>query len=304
MNYKKQFEDKGFVIVKNLITETQLKDLRMIINNHFENCEKRMETLSFFNKNPHIYELQFNNELIKICKEIFGEKFVVNNSIQIQYNMFGINDKYLGWHIDCGHEYSSSNYKHLYNNNYRFAKIGIYLQDNTLNFGGGIDVLNKSHKVFKLKSKFLTRIYFKILLTYLKRANSHKYTLFTKAGDAVIFDSRLMHRSTINLKTRSNSTGASRNFNHNSENSKISIYWSMGNKFSDEYFKQDMIERANEEYSQKAEEVVYNEYLSFYYPDSYPDKYISSIKKNKLNVSSLHKKETIKYRNRLANEKL
>jgi len=304
MKYKKQFEDKGFVVIENLLKKNQLKKLRDIINNHFNNVDKRMETLSFFEKNSDLYSLQFNKDIIKICKEIFGEKFVINNSIQIQYNMFGINDKYLGWHIDCGHEYSSSNYNHLYNKNYRFAKIGIYLQDNTEDFGGGIDVINKSHKVFKLKSKFLTRIYFRILLYYLKSVKPHKYTLNTKAGDAVIFDSRLMHRSTINLKTKSDTTGALRNYNHDFENSKISIYWSMGNKFSDEYFKRDMIERANEEFSQKPEEVIYNEYLSFYYPDSYSNKYLFNIKKNNLIVSSLDKKQSIIYKNRLENEKL
>jgi len=55
MRYKKQFEDKGFVVIENLLKKNQLKKLRVIINNHFNNVEKRMETLSFFEKNPDLY---------------------------------------------------------------------------------------------------------------------------------------------------------------------------------------------------------------------------------------------------------
>ena len=50
MRYKKQFENKGFVVIENLLTKNQLKKLRDIINNHFNNVDKRIETLSFLNR--------------------------------------------------------------------------------------------------------------------------------------------------------------------------------------------------------------------------------------------------------------
>src|SRR5262249_30974 len=86
----------------------------------------------------------------------------------------------------------------LWDSHYRFGKVGIYLQDNTLEFGGGIDVAIGSHKAFRnLKNLLLSKIWTGLI----HRAASKdlfykKISVSIKAGSAVYFDSRLLHRST------------------------------------------------------------------------------------------------------------
>ena len=73
-----------------------------------------------------------------------------------------------GWHRDCGGEESINQCKSILSNQeYVFGKIGLYLQDNTEEFGGGIDVVVRSHKVWsRFPIPFLnylfTRLYLKL----------------------------------------------------------------------------------------------------------------------------------------------
>tara|TARA_B100001063_G_scaffold247286_1_gene292166 strand:- start:2950 stop:3864 length:915 start_codon:yes stop_codon:yes gene_type:complete len=300
---KDTYQRQGYVRLKNVLSETEINDLRKSVNKHFNSQKsKRMEMIDYFNDNPSIYNLQFKSKIIKACNNIFGENFYINNSIQVQYNMFGINDKYLGWHIDCGHEYSQKNNSHLYNRDYKFAKIGIYLQDNSTDYGGGIDLISKSQNIFSFKSKILTKIYLTINLFLLKFSKPHANTIFSKAGDVLIFDSRILHRSTINNKTRDDSLlHAGRNKFNTDENSKIAIYWTVGNQFSNGKYIEDMKIRAAREIKNNPEEIVYCRYLSYYYPDSYNKEYIDKIEKNKLKVSTLSKDESKLYYKSLNN---
>ena len=298
MDISSHYKNKGYVILKNVIKNNDINEIRKILNNHFEsNKSKRMETLDYFNNTPEIYNLQFNSEIIDACKKIFGSNYSINNSVQIQYNMFGISGKFLGWHIDCGHEFSQKENDYLFDSKYQFAKIGIYLQDNTIDYGGGIDLVKCSHRAFKFK--YFTKLYLKLKLLILKFSKTHSKSVFTEAGDAIIFDSRLLHRSTINSKTldksQSNNQITERNMFNNPENSKIAIYWSVGNSSSNEKFVADMKKRAYMEIEQNSIEKIYNEYLSFYYPDSYCFDYKERVKKNSLNISTLSKEESKKY---------
>ena len=60
-----------------------------------------------------------------------------------------------GWHRDCGGELKYDYCKNILSDkNYLFSKIGIYLQNNS-DYGGGIDIIQSSHKNF---SKFTSII--------------------------------------------------------------------------------------------------------------------------------------------------
>ena len=52
--------------------------------------------------------------------------------------------------------------------NYKFGKVGIYLQDNNIEFGGGINVVPYSHKIFPIKSLRLEN-YIKMVMSFLKK---------------------------------------------------------------------------------------------------------------------------------------
>ena len=60
-----------------------------------------------------------------------------------------------GWHRDCLGELKYDYCKNILSDkNYLFSKIGIYLQNNS-DYGGGIDIIQSSHKNF---SKFIDQL--------------------------------------------------------------------------------------------------------------------------------------------------
>ena len=48
-----------------------------------------------------------------------------------------------------------------------------------------------------------------------------------------------------------------------------------------------MKQRAEDEYTNNRSEIIYNEYLSFKYPESYNKEYVKKIEKNKKNIEEI-----------------
>ncbi len=103
-----------------------------------------------------------------------------------------------GWHIDGAQEIAMQHMSDPYvlNDDYQLFKVGIYLQLNDkMGESGGIDV-----KTFSLGMNRFCKVYLKgflfILWSSLKIKFGRGKTLKIQPGDAVLFDSRLIHRST------------------------------------------------------------------------------------------------------------
>ena len=103
---------------------------------------------------------------------------------QIHRNLFGT------WHVDSGAEKSAP---YLHRKDYKFVKCGIYLQDNSKEWGGGIQLVPKSH-LFPIKTQ-IRKLDHKI------KSIRDKFSLKNnildvpiKAGDFLAFDSRLLHK--------------------------------------------------------------------------------------------------------------
>ena len=60
-------------------------------------------------------------------------------------------------HIIYGIDNYTDNYNILFKKDYLFSKVGIYLQDNS-DFGGSIDIIEKSHKNFSKLKIFIRKI--------------------------------------------------------------------------------------------------------------------------------------------------
>ena len=90
----------------------------------------------------------------------------------------------------------SSENKYLFQSDYIFGKIGLYLQDNTEEFGGGIDVVVRSHRVWsRFPIPFLNYLFTRLYLKLHKINNKRRIRVPIKAGSVVFFDSRLLHAS-------------------------------------------------------------------------------------------------------------
>jgi hypothetical protein len=294
MDLLKKFKKNGYVIIPNLISHDKVKDLRNDLYEIFNsNNSKRLESITLASNDKRIYKLQFKSKIQEVCNEIFNNDYYFVNDWQIQYNMFGVGGSKKGWHVDCGSEITEEG-KYLFDSAYNFGKIGIYLQNNTFDYGGAIDIIPKSHKFFFQTGFHKLNLLFYRISNLLLIKSGIKKTLKLKAGDAVIFDSRLLHRSTppsiVNLSKTQALAGRSE---LSKEKCKYSIYWEVGNKESVNHFMKNSEKRAKTEFEvlEKNEfksEVLFNEYLSYSFPKSYSSDYVKKVNEIKnLNIASV-----------------
>ena len=305
MDLNKKFKKNGYVIIPNLISPEKVEDLRNNLHKIFKsNNSKRLESINLASKDKRIYKLQLKSKIQEFCNEIFNNEYYFVNDWQIQYNMFGVGGSKKGWHVDCGSEINEEG-KYLFDSAYNFGKIGIYLQDNTFDYGGGIDIIPKSHKFFFQTGFHKLNLLFYRISNLLLIKSGIKKTLKLNAGDAVIFDSRLLHRSTPPSKVNLSKTQALAGRSELSkEKCKYSIYWEVGNKESVNYFMKNSEKRAKNEFEvlEKNEfksEVLFNEYLSYFFPESYSSDYVKKVNEIKnLNIASVTNKKL--YNDRMA----
>lgn len=161
-----------------------------------------------------------NKELIKKIKELFKDPIYLPD-LNIQINRIDQKGFKRGWHLDCGTEYALKR-DYLFDEHYEFLKVGIYLQDDTLDYGGGIEVQPKSHQpFFKYGRNHFSRMLLFLRVTFPTIFPSKRVKV--KSGDVILFDSRLQHRSSSSL-IDFKIAGAN--------NAKLTIYWTVaGSKY-------------------------------------------------------------------------
>lgn len=266
-------QKNGFCIGPNVINEKNILFLRKYLEIEF-NSKNNIKQI-------HLFEIKNKELLVKILN-IFNDKkinnFIENLSyeyknninfipqfvIQRNYHVDRLNSPSIGWHRDCGGElkYKFCE-KKLKNKDYFFAKIGIYLQENT-KYGGSIDVIPYSHKLIKFKKFSFIRKYnnFKILLLkhfqnkfsklygliseslFMKFLNAKK--MYPTPGSFILFDSRTVHRgSPVEDSVRNNALFKSgMNFaSVPQENTKYSLYVDIGNSVGFDSYMYDRSQR-------------------------------------------------------------
>jgi len=283
-----RYKENGFVIIPGVLTPNELINARSLIYSKTESMPsyKRMIVISDILHDPDLINLlinvQFNEKVVSVLENIFNKKINYVNDLQIQCNMFGSSLSGGGWHIDAGSEVGN---QYLHAPSYLFGKMGVYLQNNTLEFGGGIDVLPKTHKAFRFFNNHIIPqslyIKFRHKLSMLTRRIA-KLTVPIKAGDAVFFDSRLYHRSSPPTSVRVDSREVKRvsNAKIHHENSKYVLYWDAGTERDARHFLRNSCKRAMLEEIVAVEdhqELFYTDYLRYSYPTDYPSLYKKAV---------------------------
>lgn len=180
MNYKKELEENGYFILKNIFTESEINNYKQIILKYIKNKKTITNaggiTIPDFIKNKDLEEvssIKDNEKINEVLKNIFD-----NNYRFCSHNDIGIN-RIVGWHKDkLNGKYSKYETKDIWsihnNEKHEIVKVLIYLQDHTNN-NDGLKVVPKSHlnREIKIKNNIL---------------------LQPQIGDVIIFDQRLTHR--------------------------------------------------------------------------------------------------------------
>jgi hypothetical protein len=229
IEHTKQYNNEGYCILEKIIDSTQIDYLRNTLEEEFskKNYPRTLELNNVANKEiVKVFIKAFTGPKVKNLINNFMKESNLSLSMlpffQIQRNYQVDREKELGWHRDCGGELQYNYCKNiLKKSNYFFSKVGIYLQDNN-DFGGGIDLIPKTHTHIKKENFFLrklqglrlyvvSKLFFKLPWIY-KTIQENFFMKFLKAktmstlkGDCVFFESRLVHRGSLinknNLKS-------------------------------------------------------------------------------------------------------
>ncbi|WP_375331733.1 thiamine pyrophosphate-dependent enzyme [Candidatus Tisiphia endosymbiont of Temnostethus pusillus] len=192
MYYKNKLISDGYIVIPKFLSQIELEVAR-------KKAESLLKTLGVntlpptnFLKKKELAKFIFSNKFSNVLQELSHRyKFSIPN--------FTIRkDICIGWHFDD--EFVTSNEEKLP----EILQCNIYLQDNCISYGGGIDVCKGSHNLSKelKRSKISSNVV-------------DGETIYTKAGDLLIFDYRVIHRST-------NPSVAPRDL------SRIAIQWTIG----------------------------------------------------------------------------
>ena len=175
--------------------------------------------------------------------------------------------KHLGWHFDGQSERHN---EYLKASNRKFFRVGIYLQDNNSEYGGGIDILN-CDLFKKLPLKTVSRIEKKIIEFY---SLFFSKTIHSKKGSVVFFDSRLPHKGTFPKKNPQDV-----NFRD-----KYTIYFQVGNKEHCTYFLNNSVERMFKNFKNVSARNYFLDYLKLSFPNEYPSDFVNILNLNNINL--------------------
>ena len=284
MDYRINYKKNGFVKFP-LLNKEEVEKLRVLISSRLGAIEfyKRQYIMpSDLIKYPELYEVLFNEKLVEKLKIIFGKNVKYVPDFLVQANQY---EKYRrGWHFDSQSEGSAP---HIRDKDYLIGKVGIYLQDNTEEFGGGIDILKMGYKLFPSTTN---SIFNRILIKLYRRIDWNIFgglfgrSLPIKAGDCVIFDSRLPHTGTVPKNYG--------NFTIPEEKVKNVIYMDVGDRSSTKkYLNHNFNRAAISELRINGDELYWADYLRLKYPEDYPLDFIEMADKCGIQVESLNKQE-------------
>ena len=278
----------GFYVSDEEIEIDKIKHLRSVI----------LENLKNHNKNT-IDFIDFSEELRLLIINLFTSNCIrnfithlrleLNTDISIlpiiqimkNYHVNRLKTPGVGWHRDCAGEFQYEYCNNILSKKeYVFGKIGIYLQNNSLEIGGGIDLISKSHSyireknfikrkvsairliIVKILQKYFLNIY-KLLPEsfYIKFLKALK--IFAKPGNPVFFDSRIVHRgSPINDSLIKNFKEFDNlHYELPDEKAKISIYCQFGSSVAVSSYFYDRLRRKKGEFENWFKEIeLYKNY--------------------------------------------
>ena len=214
-----QYLKKGYTILKTPYDIKYIDELKNEINDLFSDDESAslgvnsIKNEKVFNKIINI----LNTSEIQRFTESLSKHFnttvslLPNFHIMRNYHVNRLTTNRIGWHRDVASEFKYPYCKDQINDqHYVFGKVGIFLQENSENYGGAVDVIPSSHLDIKknrinrylknLKLHSIIQLQKKFLNLY--KLLPEKYYIYflnaiktkAKPGEPIFFDSRIHHR--------------------------------------------------------------------------------------------------------------
>jgi hypothetical protein len=189
-----QFHRDGYLRIPNVLTPEQVSWLRTFFQAKFglppeQRLPQDMDDCLFdvFGRYPEVSWLLFLDPTIKILKSLLGDDFAVLRESVVQLNRFG------GWHKDTTSQEKAGRTFH-WQDDFLMIEAAYYLQDNSEEYGGGLDVERRSH----LKPDPFVGNASKLQAVWRKASSlvKDRISIPSKAGDLLLFHFRINHRAT------------------------------------------------------------------------------------------------------------
>jgi len=193
------FHENGFLLIPSVLNPQRVKSLRESLRPLFLRPDYQLPAgdsrgflFDVFNRYQETRDLLFHPTTLSVLRDLLGQDFVVIREASTHYQGFG------GWHKDTTSQ-EAKGHHFQWEREYLFVEVAYYLQDNTSEYGGGLDVEIGSHrhadpfipKPLSIVNRIMNRLRPR-LPPYLPTP----YSVPNKAGDLVIFDFRINHRAT------------------------------------------------------------------------------------------------------------
>ncbi|MEK9754730.1 MAG: phytanoyl-CoA dioxygenase family protein, partial [Rhodospirillaceae bacterium] len=253
-------ERDGYYIIRNVLDAGEVSALRELALAEHEKERARRGGAPFRSmlaphvmQMPEFFRLMFRPSVVSALREIAGDDMYYVCNLTLSRDTCGlVKGRFLGferygWHVDSS---EMGKLARFIRPDHRVVKIGIFLQDNTDEWGGGIDVVPGTHR-FPLRLDNVNLSYkFKTLrdqigiLTRSIRAP-------IRAGDALVHDCNVQHRGTVPQKLIGNVTEAEcRDGGFHDvpyEHSKLVMRWDIGRGDDVQRFFEHCVERGCKE---------------------------------------------------------
>ena len=180
-NITRQISNNGFVLIKNVLSNYEIQQLRKLVQNYFKN-QGILGNSGLTQPNaavevPKIGWVFYHPKILQLMRQLLGQNEIMFTShCDVHYRTLS------GWHKDDGMTVMEGGYfgESTYDKaNCCVYKVAIYLQ-NHYNNRGGLTVRKGSHK-------------------FPERDRGEEVYLRTKSGDIIIFDVRLTHTGQQNI---------------------------------------------------------------------------------------------------------
>ena len=207
MTNNEMLKAQGYVVIPQVLSHEEVRKARNILTEIFSkksNYEGDLYRSSeeggsvyvdIFSRYKELRWILFNPKFIEGLSSTLGRDFVVLPDAAMHDSQYG------GWHKDTTSQERHGHTFH-YEPDFQVVTTAIYLQDNSDEYGGGLEVVPYSHidknDPFVTKSNLIDRIKKKLMNGRQHREAKFKnqFSVPTKAGDMVIFNLRLTHRAT------------------------------------------------------------------------------------------------------------
>lgn len=194
VSLERSFCQDGFVMIPQVFDRAEIAEIRRAAIAQFPDNRPPFEPMF---SNTAVYQEPFrqvfrNRKFIEALRAVLGEDFVFINE-------FALHDSfYVGWHTDTATPEGKVGHEFHWSPCFCVVQIAIYLQDNTVNGGGGLDVVPGSYVRDDTFAASLRREHGLPPVDRMP-APAEPYrdgvTLRTQAGDLVFFHLRSSHRA-------------------------------------------------------------------------------------------------------------